>query len=176
MVGLGSLAAGDGAVLSTGAFTQVETEREISIEVVADDGALPGLRVNDDYATGGDQVEIAIGGEDFDADGLNLDAKTELPDVLLVTDDGTETVTISVSEAEASQNDSPDASFDSAFTGDYDGDLQDGFSGTGASSTADDSQLDPGESAVYSLITDFGGVDLEPGPVDATATINAEVV
>lgn len=80
LIGLGTLAVGGGVLSATGAFTQVEAQRTVRVEVAGDANALLGLQVSG-IGTGSDVVfeENGLLTIDFGAtgaDGLNLDART----------------------------------------------------------------------------------------------------
>lgn len=78
LLGLGGLAAGGGALFSTGAFTTVEAERSVSIETAGDADAFFALEPGDtEYVTYDDGLlEINIDGESAPGDGVNMDART----------------------------------------------------------------------------------------------------
>lgn len=74
---LGAGTAGLTAVLSTGAFTQVEADRELSIGIDADDEALLTIEPNDDLAS--DAAEIGDDGEFIiDLDGASTNSAFSL--------------------------------------------------------------------------------------------------
>ena len=88
LIGLGTVAAGGGAVLGTGAFSQVEAQRTVTVNTDGDASALIGL-AEGDTSTGVVQVtngtlEINfdnVSSESGSDSGINLDAKTIVGDV-----------------------------------------------------------------------------------------------
>lgn len=89
-------------ITSTGAFTTVSAERTVDVSVAGDDAALlqiePHSGPNGDYAeqSGG---EFQINFDNVSATGVNLDAKTTLGNVFNVTNQGTQTVTVTISKS-----------------------------------------------------------------------------
>lgn len=84
LIGLGAVAAGGGAVLGSGAFSQVEAERTVSASIAADNsGANLGLSPsNTDIASmNGNQLEVTI-------NSLNEDAKTVYDSVFTIDNNG----------------------------------------------------------------------------------------
>ncbi len=106
LVGLGAAAAGTGVVFGTGAFTQVEAERDVEIDVADDSVAflalIPGatefVEEDEDGVVGVDLRSSEEGG-----DGVNLDAYTEIADALTVENQGGQEVDLSV-EVEVENN------------------------------------------------------------------------
>jgi len=108
LASVGGLAATGSVALGTGAFTSVEAERSVSI-AVADD-AYAFLRMNpiadegiDGESTGrsftnGSEVAFEIpgdeDGENSDAEGVGLDSVYEFHDLVTITNQGTQPVTI----------------------------------------------------------------------------------
>ena len=113
LIGAGSAAVGSSAIIGSGAFTSVEAEREVSIEVAGDANAfLTITRARDDggtaYPNAQEYVEVDDNGEvslDFtnaedtegsSASGINQDAKTIFDNLLDITNNGTQEVVLSV--------------------------------------------------------------------------------
>ncbi|OIB58947.1 hypothetical protein [Natrialba sp. SSL1] len=101
LIGLGTIVAGGGAALGTGAFDTVEADRSVDIETTGDGGALLGLEILSDTLAGdGEADEDVI---EFDLDNLNADATTTFEDALEITNNGTEPVTVTI-EDESEEN------------------------------------------------------------------------
>ena len=108
LAGVGGLTAAGGAALGTGAFTSVEAERSVSIDVADDDRAFLRLEplVKDgikDNPTGrskdfGQTVSFTIpgtgDGESQSAEGVGLDSVYEFHDLLQVSNQGTQPVAL----------------------------------------------------------------------------------
>lgn len=106
LAGVGGLTAAGGAALGTGAFTGVEAERSVSIDVADDDRAFLRLEPlvkdgNKDNPTGrsrtfGQAVSFTIpgggDGESQSAEGVGLDSVYEFHDLLQVSNQGTQPV------------------------------------------------------------------------------------
>ncbi|MFU8868486.1 hypothetical protein [Natronococcus sp.] len=77
LIGLGTIVAGGGAALGTGAFSTVEAGRSVDVSTAGDDSALLELEIVNDTLAG-------EGGEDdlieFEVDDLNRDALTRFED------------------------------------------------------------------------------------------------
>jgi hypothetical protein len=86
LIGLGTIVAGGGAALGTGAFSSVEADRTVDVNTESDDAALLELNIaNDDLGGDGDTIE-------FDIDNLNQNAVTRFEDALEISyDDSAET-------------------------------------------------------------------------------------
>ena len=94
LIGLGAVAAGGGAVLGTGAFSQVEAKRSVTIETSDDASALLGLEAGSG-TTGIVGTETSGEGESiiqFDESNLNGDATTTWFQALQVTNNGEDDV------------------------------------------------------------------------------------
>ena len=102
----GSTAIGASAVIGSGAFTSVEADRDINVDVVGDDSAFlqiePANTSNGDaYAEQtGDTVELNFDGAantpQGNATGINERAFTRFEDVITVSNQGTQDVAIGV--------------------------------------------------------------------------------
>lgn len=121
LVGLGTIVAGGGAALGTGAFSQVEADRTANIEVTDDAAAFLALEVhtNRDPETGfvqasngtdadGNQqgeIEFHFDGTGTDGEGLNDSAETYFDNLITITNNGTNDVTISIVPSNSSYDD-----------------------------------------------------------------------
>ena len=89
IVGLAALLGGSGAAVGSGAFTTVESQRDVSIETAGDDGALLSL------VPAGSETIVEVGEDDllgFDIDNLNRDARTTFRPAFAVTNNGSNEV------------------------------------------------------------------------------------
>lgn len=95
-------------VAATGAFTSVEADRTVSVNVAEDSNALLQLEANgssnngDYVTTDGGQVVVDLDGSSGGtigngAEGINTNATTVINNTILVTNQGTQEVTLSVS-------------------------------------------------------------------------------
>jgi hypothetical protein len=103
LIGLGAVAAGGGAVLGTGAFSQVEADRSVTINTTGDASALLQLAVNDSSFNGltdsggnGTNGETTIG---IQLDSINDDAVTDFDGALTITNDGNNSVDLTVDDS-----------------------------------------------------------------------------
>ncbi|SIR40340.1 hypothetical protein [Natronorubrum daqingense] len=91
LVGLGTIVAGGGAALGTGAFSTVEADRTIEVTTTGDADAYLGIEaygegseyVDDDD----DEISFDFGGED-DEEGLNENAVTRFDNLITITNNG----------------------------------------------------------------------------------------
>jgi len=98
LIGLGTLTVGGGAVFGTGAFSSVDADRSVSVTVADDSNALLGLSVEDSY----NGISSPSGGQaSFDFTDINENAVTEFDAALTVTNNGSEEVSVSVSDSPA---------------------------------------------------------------------------
>ncbi len=81
LLGLGTAAAGSGIVFGSGAFTQIDADRTVDVEVVEDAGGLLGLDADDDS----EFIEIEDGSFEIALDNANPDAETRIDGALKVT-------------------------------------------------------------------------------------------
>lgn len=97
IAGVGALATGSAAAMGTGAFTSVEANRGLEVEVSDDADALLSIddidgSDNSEYVdTSGDAVSIDIS-SDEGGDGLNINATTKILDLLEIKNQGTQNV------------------------------------------------------------------------------------
>ena len=99
LVGLGTIVAGGGAALGTGAFSSVSADRTVNVEVAGDSGSLLALEPDADTELAtmdGDTLQINLG--DSDA-GLNVNATTTVEPLFTATNNGGNTVNFEVSSA-----------------------------------------------------------------------------
>ena len=98
IIGTGALAAGGAAALGTGAFTSVEADRNVEVNVTDDASAYLGLEAAD-HPNGdelvdddGDTVEVEITETNADGQGqgLNPNATTTIDNLVQVTNQGTQ--------------------------------------------------------------------------------------
>ena len=98
LIGLGAVAAGGGAVLGTGAFSQVEASRTVTVDTVGDSDAFLGVSVKGDYATdgsSGNAVQIDLEGSSA-SDGFNDDAITDVNGILTLSNNAADGNSITV--------------------------------------------------------------------------------
>ncbi|WP_257298014.1 DUF1102 domain-containing protein [Haloarchaeobius sp. FL176] len=108
IAGVGSLAAGGAAALGTGAFTNVTATRNIDVEVADDASAYLRLEgdggANSEYVTGdGNGGTLSINLDSSNAtsaggDGVNPDAVTQIDDLFVIKNQGTQEVDVSLSK------------------------------------------------------------------------------
>jgi hypothetical protein len=100
IAGLGSLAAAGAAVTGTSAFTSVEADRGVNVEVAADDEAFLGLEPlnnpnsNQYVELNGGTLDISIDQSGNDGDGVNLNALTKFDRMFEVTNQGTQAIAL----------------------------------------------------------------------------------
>jgi len=108
-------AAGASGILGTGAFTSVEADRSVSVEVADDADAFlmmePSSGPNSEYATA-DGGTIALEFTDTDAggSGVGTDSVYQFDDVFRITNQGTQPMYVWATFADASGNFTPDGS------------------------------------------------------------------
>lgn len=93
LIGVGTVAVGAGAIGSTGAFTQVEAERSVSVQTAGDDSALIGLVPGDENPQYVDDSGDTIA---LEFDQLNLNATTKADDVFKIVNNSDQKVEIDV--------------------------------------------------------------------------------
>ena len=113
LAALGSAAVGGATAVSTGAFTSVEANRDISVEVAGDQEALLAFEKATTDADGGGsvtpnaedyvslpsdgQLSLNFTGSDEGASGLNADASSKFANLFDIVNQGTQTVEVYVS-------------------------------------------------------------------------------
>jgi len=162
LIGMGSLTVGGAATIGTGAFTSVEAERSVTVDVAGDSNAYLGLQPttgpNSDYVhKENGQVKIALSGSDNGGKGFNKNAVTEIDEMLKVTNQGTQTIYFWIEHPDSDPFNVDNFWFytdDSPSTKLHNGDAGDG----------NDYQvlaLSPGESAKLGVKADFGDVSTD---------------
>lgn len=172
LIGLGTVVAGSGAVLGTGAFTTVTAARTVSVETSGDASAFlaltPGSEnggyVDDDDAT----IEIQLDGTDVPGDGLNQDATTTIEGMIDVANNGSGAVrplslSMTDSNGDVVSDDGDPISFTSGQTS---GELDTG-------EDILDSDLGSGSSVEFGMVFDLTGSNSLPDG-DYTLDITAE--
>lgn len=198
LAGIGALTAGGGAIFGSGAFSQVEATRTVSLDIAGDSEALMALNVDSSIRTETDG-EVGIDLENPDngnsnvdnASGLNQNAVTTFEAALAITNQGADTVDLDVpSEIEIanSSNVSVTNTTDESLSGskigigfelDTDYSSEDGDFGSPAADSSnyvsDDGSLATGDTAVYNLVINLVGSDLtsNDNPLDIDVTIAA---
>lgn len=184
IVGLGAVVAGGGLVLGTGAFTQVEAQRTVSVDTAGDADAMLGLEAHEDYDVGDDIIQLEI--ED-----LSLEAETIVATpTLVISNNGSQDVdsiefefeidseTIDVVELGEVGDGGVGAAFE--FVSAHEFSEGDGFGAEEGSTVSDEpseSPLGVGDSAAYRLIIDTHGSGLDADSefdLDVTITVQAE--
>lgn len=98
LVGLGTVVAGGGAALGTGAFSSVEAERTVTVETVGDDAALLQFSAPEDY-NGFELEDEGDGAATIVFTDLNEDADTSFSGALQIQNTGSEDVSLSVEDS-----------------------------------------------------------------------------
>ncbi|WP_226480721.1 hypothetical protein [Natrinema amylolyticum] len=107
LVGLGTIVAGGGAALGTGAFSSVRADRTVTVNTAGDSSAYLGVSVTGNYAVdggSGDAVEIDLG-DSSTGDGFNDDAVTDVTGILTLSNnaaDGNQ-ITVGFDDGSGSQ-------------------------------------------------------------------------
>lgn len=107
IIGLGTIAAGAGVIGGSGAFDSVEADRSFEVSVSGDANALLGLQAADNSIIAGTETGGAGGNDiiyfelqDEETEGqntaLNENATTEFFDTFSVTNNGNQTVTLTI--------------------------------------------------------------------------------
>jgi len=91
LIGLGTIVAGGGAALGTGAFSSVEADRNVNISTEGDANALLGFDIDNETLSGDDGEIIEFSFEDD----LNLNAVTRF-ESFVITNNGSEEIEVSV--------------------------------------------------------------------------------
>ena len=113
MIGLGSLAAGGAAATGTGAFTSVEADRSVDVEIAGDSSAYLALRKAADSSSdpganseayvddSGAEVsfDFSSGNGSVGGNGFNPNAVTEVDNLIEVQNQGTQSAYLSVDTA-----------------------------------------------------------------------------
>ena len=108
IIGLGGLAVGAGLIGGSGAFDTVEAQRSFEVSVASDEDALLGIEALNDAiagteaggAGGNDIIFFELDTDDSDR-GINEDATTEFFEVFAVTNNGSNTIELTVEYGDA---------------------------------------------------------------------------
>lgn len=169
IIGLGSLAVGGSAVIGTSAFTQVEADREVAVDVVNDQEAYIALEAVDRDGEAVDEGRVpeaqddpfALVGEhsgrlELNITALNSDAETVIRDVFKIANLGTkDDVLIYIEQSGADEN---VLSFS-----DQDGNSLDG--------DENGVELDVGDDIIVDIIADTYNTDPSDDIVDSITVI-----
>jgi len=99
LVGLGTIVAGGGGALATGAFSQVQAERTIAVETTGDEGAYLGLTANNtNIASSSSTSQLTL-----TINQLNENALTEFEGVFTITNNGNDPVGITIEELDSGE-------------------------------------------------------------------------
>jgi hypothetical protein len=113
IAGMGSLAAAGAATIGTGAFTSVQADRSLDVEVADDSNAFLALEAEDNSPNADDYVDdsgatISLDFSSTDSPGngggLNQDATTTIRDLIEVTNQGTQAVVVGVTNLPSSMS------------------------------------------------------------------------
>ena len=161
LIGLGTVAAGGGAVLGTGAFSTVEAERTVDMQTSGDSDAQVQLSISGGLAGSNGNDTISINEQD-----INADAITKYPGALEITiPQSTEGETYEVEIEDGNNNSLLSTSADE---GDSGNDIQ--FIGSSAPlsfNTASSNDSESVDIVINTKGTNNGGTDLSV----STATI-----
>ena len=182
ILGLGSLVVSGGVAAGTGAFTSVEANRDITVDVADDADALLGLDPdrlgNSAYATESDGVvgiDVSQDGDrDFDGEGVSPFALTTIEEVIEVTNQGTQDVVVSV-ESEDPSLEELEGEFELFATDPEDG-TDDRANLRKGTDTEDLQVIGPGDPIALGFEVDARDTDLdnlEGDLADLTVTITA---
>ncbi len=100
LIALGTAAIATGLIFGSGAFTQVEAERAVNVDVADDANAFLAMQSTSDLSgTNADNVvEINLDGTGTSANGINYNATTTVDPVLNVTNNGGQQVELSYNQ------------------------------------------------------------------------------
>lgn len=105
IAGLGALATGSAAAVGTGAFSFMNAQRTVSVDVAGDSSAFLGIETSQSkYATGADSgtAEITLNADSGGSgDGINANADTRFDNVLVLRNNGDRDVTVIVDDDSA---------------------------------------------------------------------------
>jgi hypothetical protein len=108
---MGALGGGGAVVTGTGAFTSVEAERTVTVDVAGDANALLAISStgnHDDYIDDSNgEFAIALTSSDEGATGVNTDAVTVVDDLFEVQNQGTQEVELDVTPLTFVDSDGP---------------------------------------------------------------------
>jgi hypothetical protein len=185
LIASGALAAGGAAAVGSGAFTSVEADRGITVDVESDDNAFLRLGPSDDpngeyVDASGDLVEIDFTETNEGGQGVNDEAFNIFESVLEVQNQGTQSVRVGVQiEGIAEDGQSETQVFLSRNNLDYNsGSSSEGGQGlrlddnTAGKSLSDLPQIGPGEGLTIGFAFDTNG-DTDHDDIDGDMTIVA---
>ncbi len=122
LIGLGAIAVGGGAAVSTGAFSSVEADRTVSITTAGDASALLGLSTLNTSIATIDQGTISLDfGSIGGSTGINYNAVTEWIDVFRITNNGEDNVDVHLIQGPSAPTELFVESADGVFFYDADG-------------------------------------------------------
>ncbi|WP_050032896.1 hypothetical protein [Halorubrum halophilum] len=101
IAGLGALATGSAAAMGTGAFTSVSADRQVDVQVAEDANAFLGLDNSSDpndayFDTGSDEYAVNFNDSGNSGSGVNPNANTVAKEVFKITNQGTQSVEVSL--------------------------------------------------------------------------------
>jgi hypothetical protein len=98
---VGSIAAAGAAAMGTGAFTSVQAQRSVDVNVASDQNAYLSLQATGDRAkSNGDELKLDFDGSNNGANGLNPDARTAFTDLFTIKNQGDNPVLVAVGLSE----------------------------------------------------------------------------
>ena len=158
LVGLGTIVAGGGAALGTGAFSTVEADRTVTVGVAEDSDALLGLEVgNSEFVTKTNGIiEINL-------QNVNLDATTTINHAFTLKNNtgqasGAQSITVSVSNI-AYGNAVDGNNADSLDPADVDNIIEFNVNGTDLFGTSNSVTLASGDAPQVEIVIDTSGYD-----------------
>ena len=104
LIGVGSTAVGTSALVGSGAFTSVEAERAATVETAPDSAAYlrlaehpnsPNAAYANEDGMGRIELDLSASNADVAGHGVNPDAVTQIDDVFVVENQGTQAVDVS---------------------------------------------------------------------------------
>ena len=126
VLSIGALAAGGSLTLSTGAFSSLEAERDVAVNVAADASAYLGIQPGDgpngNYVdtTSSDALAINLTGDNNNIDnglaggqGLNANAITGIKDIFQVKNQGTQEIDLKIAPLAFGDGDKTDSEINS---------------------------------------------------------------
>ena len=116
VIGIGTLAAGAGVIGGTGAFDQVQAQRDFSVGVADDDSAILALDAKDDSSITGTETSSSNSGKEILSismnEQLNDEAKTIFLNAFQVLNNGTNKVDLSAKFLDGDGNEVSDPGVD----------------------------------------------------------------
>ena len=190
LAGLGALASGSAAAIGTGAFTSVSADRSVDVNVAGDAAAYLRLEGtggnNSEYVTddgNGGQLEIDLTdtNDNFgteDPNGVNPDAVTQIDDLFVIQNQGTQEVDVGLTKSDPNNN--SNESLVTFYATNLDaGSSFDRYSSGGTGNTvalgSTDATLGTGDSVTVSVEIDTEGSTVSPGTqILDSVTINGD--